>query len=77
MLGPTERLDTLAALRALTLAPARQQGEADQKGSIAVGKLADLVILSADPRRMAPARLRELKVDETIKEGRTLYWGGP
>lgn len=76
-LGADERLDTMAALRALTLAPARQQGEADQKGSIAVGKLADLAILSADPRALDPSRLRELKVDETIKEGRTLYWRGP
>ncbi len=37
------------ALRAGTIAPARSLGMADDVGSLEVGKLADLVILSADP----------------------------
>ncbi len=42
-LSPTQ------ALRAATLNPARCLGRADELGSIEVGKLADLVLLDADP----------------------------
>jgi Amidohydrolase family len=43
-------LSPIAALRAATLEPARYFGAVDSLGTIAVGKLADLVLLDADPR---------------------------
>lgn len=43
-------LSPIAALRAATLEPARYFGAVDSLGAIAVGKLADLVLLDADPR---------------------------
>jgi len=43
-------LTPIAALRAATLEPARYFGATDSLGTIAVGKLADLVLLDADPR---------------------------
>jgi predicted amidohydrolase YtcJ len=57
----------------MTLWPAYHHFEADRKGSLEVGKLADLVILSADPTAVDPETLDQLKVMETIKEGETVY----
>jgi imidazolonepropionase-like amidohydrolase/Tol biopolymer transport system component len=42
-------MSPLEALRAATIAPARSLGMARDIGSLEVGKLADLVVLSADP----------------------------
>ncbi|HVG45345.1 MAG TPA: amidohydrolase family protein, partial [Longimicrobium sp.] len=39
----------LEALQAATLAPARFMGMADSLGSVQAGKVADLVLLDADP----------------------------
>jgi len=49
----------------------------DKKGSIEVGKLADLAILSADPTAVNPETLDQLKVTETIKEGKTIFTRAP
>ncbi|MBM4199124.1 MAG: amidohydrolase family protein, partial [Gammaproteobacteria bacterium] len=43
------------------------------KGSIEVGKQADLVVLSADPLRIDPENLRDLQVVETIARGRRVW----
>jgi predicted amidohydrolase YtcJ len=73
VLGPDQRIDVPTALKAMTLWAARQHFEEDTKGSLAVGKLADLVVLSADPRAVAPEKLLQLRVLETVKEGRSVY----
>jgi len=57
----------------MTIWPAYQYFEEAAKGSIEVGKLADFVVLSADPTAVAPEALEQLKVVETIKEGATIY----
>ena len=44
-------LTPLEAIHAATLANARALGIADSLGSVTVGKVADLVVLRADPRR--------------------------
>lgn len=69
VLGPDQRIGVEDALRAVTLEAARQLGEADDKGSIAVGKLADLVVLSADPTRCPPEALGKVEVLQTFKSG--------
>jgi predicted amidohydrolase YtcJ len=43
------------------------------KGSITVGKLADLVILSANPLTVPPATINKVVVLETIKDGKMVY----
>ena len=45
VIGPEQRVTPLEALQAITINAARQYSEEDSKGSITVGKLADLVIL--------------------------------
>jgi predicted amidohydrolase YtcJ len=73
IIGPDQRVDVITALKAMTIWPAYQYFEEDQKGSIEVGKLADLVILSDDPTAVDPETLDQLVVAETIKEGATIY----
>jgi len=72
-IGADERITPLEALEAITIDGARLYGEEAKKGSIEVGKLADLVILSDNPLTVAPATIQAIKVLETIKEGRTVY----
>ena len=72
-IGADERITPLEALEAITIDGARLYGEEAKKGSIEVGKLADLVILSGNPLTVAPTAIKEIKVLETIKEGRSIY----
>lgn len=73
ILGPSQRVDVMTALKAMTLWPAWQHFESDMKGSIEVGKLADFVILSDDPTAVDPETLDTLKVLVTIKENEVIY----
>ncbi|REJ74900.1 MAG: amidohydrolase [Acidobacteria bacterium] len=72
VLGEEQRIPLRAALRAATFAAAYQHFQEDRLGSIEPGKLADLVVLSADPLA-DPARVHELRVEETIVGGQTVY----
>jgi predicted amidohydrolase YtcJ len=73
ILGPAQRVDVMTTLKAMTIWPAWQHFEADSKGSIEVGKLADFVILSKDPTAVDPETLDTLKVLMTIKEGTVVF----
>ena len=76
ILGPAQRVDVITALKAMTIWPAWQHFEENDKGSIEVGKLADFVILSKDPTAVDPETLANLEVRETIKEGKSIYKAG-
>jgi predicted amidohydrolase YtcJ len=73
ILGPDERITPYQALRAITADAAYQYREEAAKGTIEVGKLADLVVLSADPLKVATSEIRNIRVEETIKEGKTIF----
>jgi predicted amidohydrolase YtcJ len=73
IIGPAQRVDVITALKAMTIWPAWQHFEEGTKGSIEPGKLADLVILSADPTAVDPETLDRIEVVETIKEGATIF----
>jgi len=76
VLGPDQRIAPMDALRALTIWPAWQHFDENIKGSIAVGKLADLVILGADPLSVDPMTLKDVPVLTTIKAGKVIYERG-
>ena len=73
VIGPDQRITPLEALKAITINAAYQYFEENSKGSIEPGKLADLVILDRNPLKVDPMAIRDIKVVETIKEGRTIY----
>ncbi|MBD1193156.1 amidohydrolase family protein [Vulcanococcus sp. Clear-D1] len=73
VLQPQERITPYAGLQALTRYAAYQLFEEQQKGTLAVGKLADLVVLDANPLKVDPMAIRQIKVLATIKEGKEIY----
>ncbi len=73
VVGPDERIDVWQALKSQTIEAAWQLFEEDQKGTLEPGKLADLVILDADPLEVDTDALLDIAVVETIKEGKTVY----
>lgn len=73
ILGPSQRVDVLTALKAMTIWPAMQHFEEDMKGTIEVGKLADFVILSDDPTAIDPETLDAVQVLVTIKEDTVVF----
>ena len=77
VLGPQQRIPVADALRAVTLDAAYAHFEEGMKGSLEVGKLADLVILSESPLTAEPASLTDIRVLETVKAGKTLFRAAP
>lgn len=73
VLGPDQRIPVIDALKAITINAAYQYQEEETKGSLKVGKIADLVILNKDPLTIDPKELRSIQVQETIKDGKTVF----
>ncbi|TPN20835.1 amidohydrolase [Mesorhizobium sp. B2-3-3] len=67
-----EALDFDAALKMHTINAAAVLGEEDDKGSIAPGKLADLIALDGDPRAMEIDAIRHLVPSYVMSRGRTV-----
>jgi predicted amidohydrolase YtcJ len=73
LIGASERITPLQALKAITIDAAYMNREESNKGSLEAGKLADLVILSKNPLTVDPMKIKDIRVIETIKEGKTVY----
>lgn len=73
VLGADERISPYQALQAITTSAAFQYREEASKGSIKAGKRADLVVLTADPTKVEPDAIRDIKVAETFKDGVSIY----
>jgi predicted amidohydrolase YtcJ len=73
VVGPDERVSPYDALRAVTVNAAFQIKEEAAKGTLEPGKLADLVILEKNPLKVDPTTIKDIRVIETIKEGKTVY----
>lgn len=72
IIGKEQAIDVYEALKAITINAAYQYGEEHSKGSIEVGKRADLVILDRSPLEVDSMNICNIKVLETIKDGRRL-----
>lgn len=68
-----ERLSVYEAICLFTKNIAYMTGDEDVLGTIEAGKYADLTVLSADPFRMEPDRLKNLAVDMTFVAGEVVY----
>ena len=75
--GAEERVPMLRALRAYTRGGAYLTREEQRKGTIEVGKLADLIVLSADLLTIPPGNILKTRVDITILGGRVAYERSP
>ena len=72
-MGPEQGVTIEEALRMFTLHGAYASFEEHEKGTITPGKLADLVVLSADPRGVPAEDLPCLTVDMTVADGRVAF----
>lgn len=68
-----ERMTREEALRSFTLDAAYSSFEEGVKGSIEVGKLADLVVLSQDIMRIDPREILRTEVEKTFIGGKLVY----
>jgi predicted amidohydrolase YtcJ len=70
---PEERITMKEALKTFTIDAAYGSFEEDLKGSIKIGKFADLVILNKNPLEISFDKIKELQVMETIIRGKTVF----
>jgi predicted amidohydrolase YtcJ len=70
---PEQKITLAEAVEAYTLGSAYAEFREKDKGSIAVGKLADLALLSDDLFAVAPEKIRDVEVDVTIVGGRVVH----
>jgi predicted amidohydrolase YtcJ len=73
IIGPNEAITIDEALAAYTLGGAYACGLDDQLGSLAVGKLADLVVLDRDPHDVTAAQVPEVGVLATLLGGELVH----
>ena len=73
VIGPDERVGAYEALKAVTSNVAYWYREEATKGTLETGKLADLVVLDKDPLKVEPMAIKDIKVLETFKEGKSIY----
>jgi hypothetical protein len=70
---PEESISIEDALKTYTINGAYAAFEEDIKGSIEVGKFADLVILDKNPLDTPKDEIKEIQVTETIIRGKTVF----
>jgi predicted amidohydrolase YtcJ len=76
VIGPGQRLSRAQALRAATLGGAYCCFAEATRGSLEVGKLADLIVLGADPLTVPDDALPDLPVELTVVGGRIAHSAG-
>jgi cytosine/adenosine deaminase-related metal-dependent hydrolase len=75
IINAAEALSAFTGLKMYTTNAAYASGDENSKGSITPGKLADLVVLDANPLTVPAAAIKDIKVLMTIVAGQVV-WGG-
>ncbi|MBU8934411.1 MAG: amidohydrolase [candidate division Zixibacteria bacterium] len=70
---PEERISATEALHGFTVGPAIAAGQEHCRGQLMPGYPADFVVLSDDITRIAPSRIRNVKVLATVLDGKVKY----
>jgi predicted amidohydrolase YtcJ len=73
--GLNQRVTVDEAIRISTLNGAYASHEENIKGSITPGKLADYVVLGEDPHTVAPDKIKDIPILQTVTGGRTVFSG--
>ena len=73
VLGPDQRITPMEAIKSQTIWAAEQYDEQASRGSLETGKLADLVILDKNPLKVEPLAIKDIRVLERIKDGKSIY----
>ena len=77
LIGPAERISREEALRMTTINAAYLGFEETKKGSIEVGKLADVAILTQDYLKVPEDQIKDIKAFVTIVDGKVVYEAQP
>lgn len=70
---PNQKITVDEAVRAFTWGAAYAEFQENVKGTLEVGKLADLVIISDDIYSIDPVKIREARVTTTVMDGKIIY----
>ena len=68
-----QQISVIDAIKGVTKMAAYQYFEEDKKGTIATGKNADFIIIEENPLEIDIDKIKDIKILETIKNGKTLY----
>ena len=71
--GSGERVSVEEAIYAITMGTAYMNFDEKKKGSIEVGKFADMVVLGEDILTINPDRIKNISIDMTIIGGKIVY----
>ena len=71
--GPGEAVTIKEAIEMHTLEPAYFTFDEKTRGTIEPGKVADFVVLSANPLKIDPETLKDIKIERTIIGGKEVY----
>ena len=71
LMAPQEKIPVYNALQAITCNAAFVLHMEEITGSIATGKKADFVILEENPMKIEPIKLKDIKILETVFEGKS------
>jgi predicted amidohydrolase YtcJ len=71
--GPKQKITVEEAIRVGTINGAYASYEEDLKGSLEVGKVADLVVLDRDPMKEDPSTLVSIPVERTMAGGKWTF----
>ncbi|HEY9001368.1 MAG TPA: amidohydrolase [Mucilaginibacter sp.] len=73
VIGANQCIDAETAIKAYTYAGAYTTFEEKKKGTLQPGMFADMIVLDADPTKIDPDQIRNIKVQVTIVGGKIVY----